>query len=151
MFRNPHDEQIPKLLLGFKFHEDFTEKMCKNCCRKVKAAYCIYLTILARRVSLWNIALTSLSSKDSLLSCLLYGCRAAAAWYLLVALKLLFLNLKIILQKKIFDLLLFWEVWGVSMEAGSEGWCWWWYSMELLHHLKKIVDWSNQFGNSSWW
>ena len=41
MFRNPHDEQIPKLLLGFKFDEDFTEKMCKNCCRKVKAAYCI--------------------------------------------------------------------------------------------------------------
>ena len=41
MFRNPHDEQIPKLLLGFKFDEDFTEKMCKNCCRKVKAVYCI--------------------------------------------------------------------------------------------------------------
>ena len=24
VFRNPHDEQIPKLSLGFKFNEDFT-------------------------------------------------------------------------------------------------------------------------------
>ena len=31
-----------RVKLVFKFDEDFTEKMCKNCCRKVKAAYCIF-------------------------------------------------------------------------------------------------------------
>ena len=42
MFQNPRDEQIIKLLLGFQFDEDLTEKKCKNWCPKVKAAHCTF-------------------------------------------------------------------------------------------------------------
>ena len=32
--QNPHDEQIPKLLMGFKFDEDFTKKCVKTAVAK---------------------------------------------------------------------------------------------------------------------
>ena len=41
MFPNHHNEQIPKLSLGFQFFQDLMVKMCKNCCSKVNDVYCM--------------------------------------------------------------------------------------------------------------
>ena len=41
VFQNPHDEQISKLSLAFKFDEHLTEKKCKNWCCILYLLYCI--------------------------------------------------------------------------------------------------------------
>ena len=41
MFQNPHDEQIPKLLLGVEFDQEFLEKPWETICCKLPEVYCI--------------------------------------------------------------------------------------------------------------
>ena len=41
MFRNAHDQQIPKLSLGVQFDQEFMEKTSETSCCKLKRADCM--------------------------------------------------------------------------------------------------------------
>ena len=45
MFRNAHDQQIPKLSLGVKFGPEFLEKTRETSCCKLNGGYCIFSNI----------------------------------------------------------------------------------------------------------
>ena len=59
MFWNPHDEQIPKLLVGVQFDQDFMEKTQEMSCCKLNRADCIQLLFRAtvRKMKLWSTTL----------------------------------------------------------------------------------------------
>ena len=63
VFRNPHDKQISKLSLGFKFDQDFTQKEGKNHHCKVKVAHCMMIILSKNRSLFSGLVLVVCSSK----------------------------------------------------------------------------------------